>query len=65
MWARLEPCHDTALRLAGGWLFADRDVQIARLYRKYAAARPLLASVQAPLSQYAGESLLAIAHGIC
>ncbi|GEM_PF-6882749 len=56
MGARLEPCHDTALQLAGGWLFR---------YAQYAAARPLLASGQAPLSQYAGESLLAIAHGIC
>ena len=26
------------IRIAGGGLFADRDVRIARLYRKYAAA---------------------------
>ncbi|GEM_PF-6905749 len=28
--ARFEPCHDTALQLACGWLFANRVVRAAR-----------------------------------
>ena len=33
--------YASGIRLAGGGLFADRDVRIARLYRKYAAASSL------------------------